>query len=100
MRAIVMFILTAASSSINAQTCTPKEFSQYQLEAKRPGGRITLAFAYCAAERTRDLYRLGSPRALQCDSEMQKAADAMKAAKEHSAYRFALAGCKGDMPPK
>lgn len=87
----------AAEAQLNS--CTVREFAQYQADAKSASGRITLAFKACHDERIGAQYRSGSRIYDQCDAEATKARDALTAAKQYKWLDFIRAECQGGAPP-
>lgn len=86
----------AAEAQLNS--CTVREFAQYQADAKSGTGRISLAFKACHDERVGKQYRSGSRIYDQCDSEATKASDALTAAKQYKWLAYIRAGCEGGAP--
>lgn len=81
-----------------AEDCVPREFVQYQAEAKSGSGRISLAFSYCRMQKRRDELVPGSSIGLRCDAELTKIKDSLTAVRARPSIEFARAGCTGDYP--
>jgi hypothetical protein len=82
-------ILLAASFPAVAQIdrCVPKEFAQYKESAKTAFGVIDVAFDTCRNQKIARAYSLAPTVRTACESEIQKAKDALVAKPEVACVR-------------
>jgi hypothetical protein len=91
-------ILLAASFPAVAQIdrCVPKEFAQYKESAKTAFGVIDVAFDTCRNQKIARAYSLAPTVRTACESEIQKAKDALVAKPKWLA--FVRNNCDGPTP--